>query len=151
MKVINERFLITDTEQVKNYERGIECIAFDTKELTKLGTPRKVCIKQVDGQPKLVIKVVSNLSGYTRMPLVSILSTDLMASKEESKTFIDNPDAIVERVLSSGARFTEEDLKQVPNEARYLLIDNDGEFKVINVKTSAEYQKYGIKSQTERY
>ena len=150
MKYLNERWVITDPKQVENYERGIECVAFDMVDTTKVGTPRKVCIKKVNGQPQLVVKVVSNLSNYTRMPLVSVLSSDLMASKEESKTFIDNPDAIIERTLSSGARFTQEDLNGLPKEAHSLIIDSEGVFKVINVNTNAEYQKYGIKSQTER-
>lgn len=155
MIVVKERWLITDQTQVSNYERGLESIAFDTQDLTKLGTPKKVLIKKTANGVELVLKVAgSNLTGYDKLTLIDLTPTHLTASVEETRQFIDNPNVIVERVLSSGARFTEEDLHGLPKEAHSLIykVDSNGAriFNVINVNPNKEYTKYGIKSQVER-
>ena len=154
-KIIDGRFIITTDKDLSTYTMGLEVVAFDTLDLSKLGAPKKVLIKQVNGKCELVAKPMgSNLSNYDRLVLVDLAPNHLTASVEETKQFIANPNVIVERVLSSGARFTEDDLKQLPKEAHYLIykVDTNGArvFNVINVNTNKEYQKYGIKSQVER-
>lgn len=152
-KIIANQYLI-DSEQETILQRGIEVACFDILNTTKTGTPRKCFIKLVNGKYEEQQHVASNLSTYTRMELIDLASTTLMASVEETKLFIANPFAIIERVLSSGARFTSEDLQDLPKEAHSLIYKTDKNgtriYNVINVLTNDNYKKYGIKSQKER-
>lgn len=154
-QIINGRFVVSDSAQFNNLNSGIECIAFDTHDITKLGAPRKVLIKKINGVIEIVVRPSgSNLTGYSQLSLVDLEPTHLQASVEETKRFIEEPSAIIERTLSSGARFTDSDLNGLPKEAHYLIYKEDSNgarvFNVINVNTNKEYQKFGIKSQIER-
>lgn len=155
--IIDNRYSLCLNDNEKSmFERGIETRALDMLDFGKDGKPKLVLIKKNEnGKIELVARTTqSNLTNYTKLVLVDLEETHLQASVEETKIFINEPHAKVTRYLSSGARFTEEDMKQLPKEAHYLIYKEDSNgarvFNVINVNTNKEYQKFGIKSQIER-
>lgn len=154
---IENRFVVRGTqEEISMFERGIETRAQDMLDIGKDGKAKLVLIKKNSfGTIEIVNKPIqSNLTNYTKLVLIDLEPTHLTASVEETKAFINEPTAKITRYLSSGARFTEEDLKALPKEAHHLIYKEDSNgartFNVINVQPNEQYKRYGIKSQIER-
>ena len=154
---VENRYCVRGTQsELSMFDRGIETKAQDMLDIGKDGKAKLVLIKKnADGRIEVVNKPIgSNLTDYTQLVLVDLEPKHLMASVEETKTLIANPEAIIVRELSSGARFTEKDLEGLPKEAHSLIYKLDANgvrtYNVINVNTNKDYQKYGIKSQVDR-